>query len=113
MAGIVRELIIKRFTRSSKWPKTRKVHLLENPYCANCGKKKKIGMQVHHIVPFSIDPSKELDKDNLLTLCDNPRCHLDKGHLGYFKSWNPQVIIDCAIWNRKYKTRPIKRTDGK
>ncbi len=108
MAGIWREHTVKRWRRSSKWPKKRKAHLKEHPNCANCGKKKIFGMQVHHIVPFHVDPSKELDDDNLLTLCDNPRCHLDKGHLGYFRSWNENVLYDCAIWFLKYKNRPLK-----
>lgn len=108
MAGIWREQLVKRFTRSSKWPRVRKKHLKEYPSCASCGKRKRIGMQVHHIVPFSVDPSKELDPTNLLTLCDNSRCHLDKGHLGYFKSWNVNVVKDCKIWLLKYKTRPKK-----
>lgn len=110
MAGIIRELIVKPLTRSPRWRYVRKVHLGKNPYCANCGKKKRVGMQVHHIVPFRIDPSKELDPTNLLTLCNNPRCHLDKGHLGYFKSWNPNVISDCAVWLDKYKNRPLLRS---
>lgn len=110
MAGIFREHVVKRFfeKRSSKWPKTRKTYLLENPHCANCGKKKKFGMQVHHIIPFHVDPTLELVPSNLLTLCDNPRCHLDKGHLGYFRSWNVNVVRDCAQWRKKYRTRPLK-----
>ena len=108
MAGIFRELITKRLTRSPKWPKTRKAHLKENPFCANCGKKKILGMQVHHIEPFHVAPEKELDLGNLLTLCDNPRCHLDKGHLGYWRSWNVNVIEDCKVWFNKYLTRPLK-----
>lgn len=109
MAGIFREHVTKRFLlkRSSKWPKARKEHLKLHPYCENCGKKKTLGMQVHHITPFHIDPSLELVPSNLLTLCDNPRCHLDKGHLGYFRSWNIHVISDCVVWKHKYKTRPL------
>lgn len=108
MAGVFRELVIKRFTRSSRWPAFRRAHLQNHPYCESCGKKKKVGMQVHHIVPFSVDPSKELINSNLLTLCSNPRCHLDKGHLGYWRSWNVNVLTDCKIWLWKYKTRPLK-----
>lgn len=106
MAGIFRELVVKRVTRSSKWPKVRKAHLKLFPYCECCGKKKTMGMQVHHIEPFHVKPERELDPDNLLTLCDNPRCHLDKGHLGYWKSWNWNVIKDCELWLWKYTTRP-------
>ena len=110
MAGIFREHVTKRFfqKRSPKWPKVRKEYLKKHPNCASCGKKKLIGMQVHHIVPFHIDPSKELDEENFITLCDNPRCHLDKGHLGFWQSWNVNVIEDCIIWFNKYMNRPIK-----
>lgn len=105
MSGIVREQL-KRLTRSSGWSQVRKKHLKRFPYCANCGKKKRFGMQVHHIKPFHLFPELELEEYNLLTLCDNPRCHLDKGHLGYFRSYNINVVEDCINWNYKYKNRP-------
>jgi len=120
MAGMFREVLknFRSFTlfeirtrgpkRSGRWSTVRKIHLRANPYCANCGKKKRIGMQVHHITPFSVDPSLELVPTNLLTLCNNPRCHLDKGHLGNFRSWNVNVIQDCKDWNNKYTNRPKK-----
>lgn len=101
--SILREQVVKRLTRSWKWPKVRKVHLKKCPDCANCGKK---GDQVHHIKPFHLYPELELIPTNLLTLCSNPRCHLDKGHLGYWKSYNKDVIEDCAIWKGKYLNRP-------
>ena len=121
MAGQFRENFIKPFQkvtlpngekrkRSSKWPKCRAEHLEENPSCANCGKTVKFlrnyRMQVHHKVPFSRQPEWELLKKNLITLCGNPRCHLDKGHLGNFKSFNVDVVEDCAAWLKKYKERP-------
>lgn len=106
MSGVFREHVIKRFTRSSGWSKIRKEYLSENPSCCSCGKSTKGMMQVHHIVPFHINPELELDKSNLMTLCSNPRCHLDKGHLGSFRSWNEYVREDCQVWRRKYKNRP-------
>lgn len=106
MAGIFREVVIKRLTRSSRWPALRKSHLELNPTCANCGKKKRIGMQVHHIQPFHVFSKLELVPTNQLTLCNNPRCHLDKGHLGWWKSWNVNVVADCFYWLNKYLTRP-------
>lgn len=106
MYSLFREYVVKTITRSSQWPKVRSLHLKHQPYCQNCGKKKLVGMQVHHIVPFHIDPSKELSFTNLITLCDNPRCHLDKGHLGNFKSWNVNVVEDCKTWLNKYMNRP-------
>lgn len=104
MSGNFREHVVKRLTRSSKWPKVRKIHLKQYPNCANCGKDK--SLQVHHIKPFHLHPELELSPSNLLTLCGNPRCHLDKGHLGYWKSYNVNVIEDSALWLKKYTERP-------
>jgi len=124
MAGFFRELgkefrVIKEVTpsgdkvsRSPLWPSVRLEKIKEAGYrCQCCGKEAKyLGrwtLQVHHIIPFHIDPSKELDKSNLVVLCGHPSCHLDKGHLRNFKSFNPNVIEDCKIWNQKYSTKPF------
>jgi 5-methylcytosine-specific restriction protein A len=101
---ILREHIVKRVTRSSMWPKIRKYFIAVNNRCSSCGKTR--GLEVHHKKPFHLFPELELDSGNLITLCSNPRCHLDKGHLGYWKSYNPSVVDDCNIWNKKYKDRP-------
>jgi len=106
MAGIFREQVTKRLTRSSKWPKVRKAHLKENPTCANCGKKKRIGMQVHHIFPFHLYPDLELEPGNLLTLCNHPCCHFAQGHLSYWKSFNESVVNDCKERLGKLMERP-------
>lgn len=106
MAGTFREQVIKRFTRSSGWSKVRSEHLKKNGYCKNCGKRS--NLQVHHIIPFQVRPDWELEPTNLITLCGNPRCHLDKGHAGDFKSWNVNVVTDCKIWFNKYINRPYK-----
>lgn len=53
--------------RSSEWPAVRDAHLSACPTCAACGSR--IDPQVHHVVPFHKDPTKELDPANLLTLC--------------------------------------------
>ena len=89
--------------RSSQWPKIRKEHLNSQPCCAACGSCEK--PEVHHIVPYHIDPSKELDPNNLITLCDK-YCHFAIGHLMSYHSWNPQVIEDARVYNIKVKNRP-------
>jgi hypothetical protein len=70
--------------RSSQWPRVRAEHLKNNPFCIVCGGKDKI--EVHHIIPFSVAPHMELDKDNLATLCESKKqginCHLYIGHCG-------------------------------
>lgn len=76
--------------RSPAWRYVRDDHIDRYPNCAACGRDKKL--QVHHVVPFSCDPSLELDSDNLLTLCD--RCHLLIGHGGAWAYHNEAVRTD-------------------
>lgn len=109
MIGSIRE-VAKRIERSNKWPKVRKEFMAipGNDMCAACGKKAswRRYLQVHHIVPFSVDPSKELDHDNLITLCGHH--HLWVGHLGWFQSWNPNVVLDAMIMLERIQNRPTK-----
>lgn len=91
--------------RSPRWKTVRKNFLEINNSCAACGRIK--NLEVHHIVPVHLDPSKELDIDNLIVLCDNP-CHLLFGHLLDYKSWNINVISDSSNYLQKIKSRPSK-----
>jgi 5-methylcytosine-specific restriction endonuclease McrA len=100
MIGFVREQK-KKITRSSGWNKVRKQHLKVNPRCACCTKKR--NRQVHHIKDFSTRPELELEVTNLITLCG--RCHLFLGHLGYWKSINPEVIRDTVYFRIKIINR--------
>lgn len=89
--------------RSKDWKKTRKAHLIKEPKCAVCNGNKKL--EVHHIIPFNIDPSFELCTDNLITLCENKKygvnCHLLFGHLGKYSNWNPDCLQDVERWHNK------------
>lgn len=87
MTGALREHIIKRLTRSGKWPTVRKAHLLKFPKCSCCGKR---GTQVHHIKPFHLFPELELDPANLLTFCS--KHHFSIGHAGWWVIYNPYVL---------------------
>jgi len=91
--------------RSSQWPKVRKLFLKVNPICAVCGENKKL--EVHHIIPFHVDPTLELDLDNLITLCESKKkgsnCHLLFGHHGDYKKFNKDVKKDASIWSQKLK----------
>lgn len=89
--------------RSSQWPKVREKHLSSQPCCVACGSCKK--PEVHHIVPVSVDPSRELDPTNLITLCDK-YCHFAIGHLMSYHSWNEEVEEDAAKFLKKIKSRP-------
>ena len=87
--------------RSSHWETVRRHWLKYNSECAACGSKEKL--QVHHIKPFHLNPSLELDFTNFITLCEKKgglQCHLNIGHCGNFKKENPNVIADAAF-NRK------------
>jgi len=56
--------------RSGKWPRVRANHLVLHPVCEGCGAKN--DLNVHHVQPFHVDHSKELDPTNLITLCEGP-----------------------------------------
>lgn len=88
--------------RSGHWPTVRKHHLALHPTCAVCGGTEKL--EVHHKLPFHIDPSLETNPDNLITLCEaNPvlNCHRIFGHLNNFRGWNPDVVEDAKAWRAK------------
>lgn len=94
--------------RSSKWPAVRAEHLRAHPACEACGERRTKVLAVHHIVPFHVDPMKELDPENLITLCEGEsvNCHLLFGHLRNWRSWNVDVRKDAAEWRAKIKSRP-------
>lgn len=85
--------------RSSGWSKVRNEHLSKDPVCNVCGGKE--DLNVHHIVPFHIDKSKELDPNNLITLCNGNSCHFAFGHLYNWKTSNPDVIADAKTFKQK------------
>lgn len=100
--------------RSTEWPKVREEHLKKFPVCAACGSKEKL--QVHHCMPFHLQPELELDPNNLITLCESSgsSCHLKWGHLGSFKLYNPKVretaeyIYDLLVVKRETMSEHIK-----
>lgn len=81
------------FGRSSRWKTIRQAHLRDEPCCVACGRSRQV--DVHHVVPVSVDPDRELDPDNLITLCSDP-CHFVHGHLLDWKKSNPHVREDAA-----------------
>jgi 5-methylcytosine-specific restriction endonuclease McrA len=86
---------VKVLRRSRGWASLRESHLKQHGACCACGGTKRL--QVHHIVPVHVDPKRELDSSNLITLCMGPEeCHLEVGHRGSWKRDNPNVIIDAA-----------------
>lgn len=105
VGDFIREQIVKRIGRSSGWSKARRNHLKKYPCCNVCGSMKNVS--VHHKKPFHMHPELELDPDNLITLCYNAtKCHFTFGHLGYWKSYNPDIQKDSIIYYAKIHTRP-------
>mgnify|MGYP001573406066 CR=1 FL=1 len=93
--------------RNPKWAKVRNEFLLFNPLCEVCGSNKHC--EIHHIIPFNINPTLELVKDNLITLCESKKngvnCHLFFGHLGNYQKFDTKVKEDTKNWNNKLKGR--------
>lgn len=96
---------IRYAVRSPDWAALRQQHIDKQPCCQACGSCKK--PEVHHIVPVHLDPSKELDPDNLITLCDK-YCHFVFGHFMHYKSWNKNVVKDSEWYLNQKNNRPHK-----
>ena len=77
--------------RSWQWPKLRRKFIEKNFCCEACCTDK--NLEVHHIVPFSIDPKLELKESNLITLCKY--CHLVLGHFRDYELYNHMVVKDA------------------
>jgi len=100
MFGWLRNTAEQLFGRSGSWATVRRAHLEREPACVACGRSKQL--EVHHIIPYHVDQSLELDPGNLITLCADP-CHLVHGHLMNFQRSNPHVRQDA----QRYYTRLI------
>ena len=90
--------------RSGSWKKVRDGFIKKNPTCAACGGTE--GLECHHKTPYHIDPSKELDEDNLITLCKmSGNCHYVWGHLLNWRAYNPTVTQDAKAFLEKINKR--------
>jgi 5-methylcytosine-specific restriction protein A len=95
------------FYRSPSWNRVRKEHLAQFPECSACGRKD--NLEVHHIIPYHVDNSRELDPSNLITLCGK-YCHFVFGHLMDWKSWNTNVVEDSNLYKvaKDNKPKPLQ-----
>lgn len=84
--------------RHPSWRKVRARHLAANPECAACGETRNV--DVHHIIPVSVEPLFELDDANLITLCDETANdhHRWIGHGGNWRLWNGNVRKDAQYF---------------
>lgn len=94
--------------RSPKWREIRSEHIKQQPQCQACYSIK--SLEVHHIEPYHINPERELDLNNLITLCKT--CHFVFGHLMDYKSWNKNVVEDCKNYSQKIIGRPYNENFG-
>ena len=94
--------ILEARTRSSEWRRVRQAHLEKEPVCQACGRNREL--DVHHIVPVSFDPTKELDLGNLITLCSSP-CHIVFGHLLNYQCYNKDVRNTVRVYRATYENQ--------
>jgi hypothetical protein len=97
------------FARHPDWPEVRAAHLLREPDCVWCGTP--LDLEVHHVIPVGVDPTKELDPRNLMTFCRHD--HWAVAHLTDWLSWNVHVRADVKRFRKRVKTRPRKPTMAK
>ena len=95
------EIEILSIPRSGKWRKIRAEHLANNPKCAVCGSVE--NLVPHHITPVHLDKSKELDENNLITLCENDtfNCHFFFGHYKNWCKYNLNIVEDAKFWQNR------------
>ena len=97
-----------KISRSPQWGRIRDEFIRESgSKCAACGKA--TNLEVHHIIPVAKDKTLELDKSNLIVLCENKSifCHLILGHSFSWIAYNPHVIEDSAQLRERIKTRSV------
>lgn len=93
--------------RSPDWPRVRAEFLRDNPTCAACGTAE--ALEVHHVWPVHFPGGRqtELEKGNMITLCERPgwHCHRLLGHGGDWKARNPHAIAEAALALARVKNR--------
>lgn len=88
--------------RKGRWRRLRAAHLQKEPECVACGRI--TNLEVHHIIPVHINPNRELDPENLITLCAE-KCHLVFGHFMSYHCYNSDVRKMATEYRRKLNKR--------
>lgn len=94
--------ILEMRDRASQWRKVRADHLEKEPACAACGREANV--EVHHVIPVRFDETRELDPENLITLCAHP-CHIVFGHLMNYHCYNRDVRKMAAEYRKALRKR--------
>lgn len=97
--------ILEAKARASRWRQLRAEHLKLEPRCVACGAES--NLDVHHIIPVHVNPNRELDPENLITLC-SARCHFVFGHFMSYHCYNPHVRTMAKDYYVKFKKRDCK-----
>ena|SRR3990167_11315790 len=92
--------------RSSGWRNVQQQKIKEQPTCEATGKKGTLldPLQVHHVLPFHLYPTEELNPKNLIVL--RRSLHFWMGHFGSWSSYNLKIREDAAELLDKIKNRP-------
>lgn len=69
------------------YPAERK-YLAVHTKCCVCGQK---SATAHHVIPFHVDRSKEMDETNWAPVC--VYCHFVVGHLRNWRKWNAKFWL--------------------
>lgn len=90
-------------SRSPLWPKNRSEWLKKNNKCAVCWGTEYL--EVHHKIPFHVEPKLELVDSNFITLCEKPsrNCHFTWGHFYNWLQYNPKIELCINYWKRVRK----------
>lgn len=94
--------VLAQCRRAQAWQEVRAEHLKKEPACAACGRM--TNLEVHHVIPVSFNPDRQLDPENLITLCNTP-CHLMFGHLMSYRCYNKDVRRMAAEFRVAVKKR--------
>lgn len=100
------KFVLEMQDRASAWRRIRAEHLKKEPVCQACGRSREL--EVHHVIPVSFAPEKELDPNNLITLCGSP-CHIVFGHLMNYHCYNKDVRKMAADYRRALNKRKCLR----
>lgn len=94
--------------RASQWRALRAEHLTKEPRCRACGRD--VDVIVHHVIPVSFDERRELDPENLVTLCATP-CHLVFGHFMNYQCYNKDVRKMASDYRKAMLKRKCLRAE--